>query len=213
MSEERHVIHEPVTSVTPDGQVVVTQDEEHLFVTNPACGEDNTFPPAGGLSMRCGARYFGCDDLSCTCVCHDRAEEYHRQLDKQIGLRLEDVRRLFDIPEHLLPEMPPRLAAPYAPALPWAEIVSRYQEIFPDPPTEPLCCRMSTADLDKLRAGTLQLDPDVERELKRHATIPAGVPDSMRPLFGLPIVIDETAAAPRLEPIPPITTSKESFDV
>jgi hypothetical protein len=68
---ERHVIHPPVVSTTPDGGVIVTQDEEHTFTTSPTCDSDGLL---SYTSMRCAYRYLGCQDRACVCRCHDEAQ-------------------------------------------------------------------------------------------------------------------------------------------
>lgn len=68
---EHHVIHPPVTSHTPDGRAIVTQDEEHAFVVSPTCDSTGLL---GYTSMRCAHRYLGCQDRACVCRCHDEAQ-------------------------------------------------------------------------------------------------------------------------------------------
>lgn len=70
------------------------------------------------------------------------------------------------------------------------------------PPEKPMRCRMSTADLDALRAGTLEVDPETPAWLKRYAAFPAGLSSGLRDLFGIPIAIDEDCERPVIEPIP-----------
>ena len=79
-----------------------------------------------------------------------------------------------------------------------AELVAR----FDPPPDRPMQCRMSTADLDALKAGTLEVDPETLAWLKRYAAFPAGLSPGLRELFGIPIVIDEACERPVIEPIP-----------
>lgn len=161
-------------------------DEEHLFTANPACGADGT---SGWTSMRCRARYAGCEDLACVCVCHNPpigravslAELESLDISESLGLIVERF-WLNDIVTEA-----PRPPAP----LTIAELQAAFAAIEP---IEPQQVVMNSAHLEALR----QMSPPTRCGWQSALMLP-----------GYPVVIDETADWPRLEPIPQRTTDEE----